>query len=224
MNVRLAGSFKTNAMKSINTYRNVYLHKGPRVAGLKRDPEEVFVTRTGHQYGTAEENLKEVKLFLSLKYAISDDMVLQVLTHKSFGNGIKPYNEKLSALGSKVLNLYMAKYVIDHNTTNELSINGKNLDVLGTPMSKELSGRMAVGLFAKSSKVNNVMFWNSYNQGLGFETSGEMKVSAQMMYALIGAVTFSHGKQIAEEFIKERFLGGEKPTLEDITVLVVEKK
>lgn len=180
------------------------------------------MTRTGIKYGVSAENLQHIKLFLDSKYAISDELALQVLTHKSFGNGIKPYNEKLSAMGSKVLNLYLSKYVIDHPTKNENAIDGKNLDVLGTPISRSLADRKAVGLFAKAAKLNSVMFWNSYNTGVGFESSGEMKVSAQMVYALVGAVAFQHGKSTAEEFIKEKLIGGQ-PSLEDIAVLVVEK-
>lgn len=202
--------------------RTIYLHKGPRVAGLKRDPQEAMVTHSGNIYGKSEENLKYIKGFLQDKYAISDDLALQVLTHKSFGNGIKPYNEKLSTMGSKILNLFLAKFVVEQPSTNELAVNGKNLDVLGSPMAKELAGRMSLGIFARSTKLNSIMFWKSYNHALGFETSGEMKVSAQMIYALIGAVTFSHGKAVAEEFIKEKFLES-SPSIEDITVSVVER-
>lgn len=207
---------------SFQGIRTIYLHKGPRVHGLKRDPQEVMVTHTGNIYGKSEENLKYVKGFLQDKYAISDDLALQVLTHKSFGNGIKPYNEKLSTMGSKILNLFLAKFVVEQPSTNELAVNGKNLDVLGSPMAKEMTGRMALGIFARATKLNSIMFWKSYNHSLGFETSGEMKVSAQMMYALIGAVTFSHGKVVAEEFIREKLLES-KPSIEDITISVVER-
>ncbi|KAJ9095526.1 hypothetical protein QFC19_007507 [Naganishia cerealis] len=201
---------------------HLYLHKGPRVSGLKRDPDEVFTTFTAHKYGENADNLRPIKQFLDDKYAISDELALQVLTHKSFGNGIKPYNEKLSAMGLKVLNLYCAKYTTDTPTTaNENAIDGKNVDVLGSPMAKELAGRLALGLFAKSHKLNQVLFWKSYNHSLGFEASGEMKVSAQMMYALIGAVTFTHGKTVAEEFILEKLMKA-SPSLEEISASVVE--
>lgn len=196
--------------------RNIYLHSGPRVAGIRRDPAEVFTTSSGHSYGTQPENLKHIKLFLQEEYAIPDEMALQVLTHKLFGNGIKPYNEKLSTMGSKLLNLVLAKYVVAKQTDNELAINGKNLDVLGTPMAKELGGRMSLGVFAKNSKLNTIMFWKLYNSLLSFERSGELKVSAQMMYALVGAVTFVHGKTAAEKFVEEKLIKGSQ-SLEQIT-------
>lgn len=225
MSVRQLASMRgvnTRICLRINPIRTIYLHKGDRVAGLKRDPEEVFTTNHGYKYGKTEENLKHIKSFLQDKYSISDDMALQVLTHKSFGNGIKPYNEKLSAMGTKILNLFCAKLVTDQATTNENAINGKNLDCLGSPMAKELSGRMSLGLFAKTTKLNTIMFWKSYNHDLSFESSGEMKVSAQMMYALIGAITFTHGKEVAETFIREKLFDA-KPSIEDITSTIIEQ-
>lgn len=212
----------TNVARNVECTRSIYLHKGPRVAGLKRDPEQVFVTNQGYKYGTDSENIKNIKQFLSDKYAVSDELTLQCLTHKSFGNGIKPHNEKLYALGSKLVQLYFAKYVIDTpNTNNESAINGKNFDVIGTPIAKELGSRMALGIFAKQNGLNSVMFWKSYNNKVNFASSGEMKVSAQMLLALVGAVNLVHGKQTAEEFIREKLLStGE---LEDITVKIVQE-
>ncbi|EGV65640.1 hypothetical protein CANTEDRAFT_112517 [Yamadazyma tenuis ATCC 10573] len=204
--------------------RNIYLHKGPRLSGLKKDPLEVFTTSDGHKYDNdVHQNVKYIQDFLSDKFHIGNELALQVITHKSFANGIKPYNEKLSAMGSKILNLHLAKLVIEQpsksSSVNELAINNKNLDVLGQPMSRELAGRLSLGVFAKLNKLNSVMFWNSYStQGLNFEASGEMKVSAQMVYAMIGAVHFTHGKKVAEEFINEKIF----PEVETITRDVVE--
>lgn len=207
-----------NIARSLKQFhRTIYLHRGHRISGLKKDPLEVF-TVNGISYDNIENNVKHVHEFLTEKYPITDELALQVLTHKSFGNAIKPHNEKLSAMGSKLLNLYFAKYVINKPTTNQLAINDKNLDVLGQPIAKELSGRLALGIFAKTSNLNRIMFWNSYSQGLSFEKSGELKVSAQMMYALIGAIDFSHGKLKAEEFITEMVA----PSIEAITKDIIQ--
>lgn len=214
--------FVTRGIIRADFARTIYLHKGARVSGLKRDPQEVFTTHKGVTYGKSEENLKYIKEFLSSKYQIPDDLALQVLTHKSFGNSIKPYNEKLTAMGSKMLNLFFAKHCISDTTTNDLSINGKNLDVLGSPIAKELSGGLSLGIFAKNHKLNSIMFWKSYNHDLSFESSGEMKVSAQMVKAMVGAVTIIHGKPAAEEFIQEKLLGS-TPSIQDITEAIVKK-
>ncbi|GEQ66714.1 hypothetical protein JCM33374_g377 [Metschnikowia sp. JCM 33374] len=184
--------------------RSVYMQS--RLA-IRKDPAQVLSVKSGHKYEQSETNLSSLKAFLSEKYAIPDDMALQVLTHKSFAGGMKPYNEKLSVLGSKLTNLFLGKYVLEGETSNDTAINGKNLDVLGTPMAKQLGGRMALGVFAKKSALNRVMFWKSYNHSLSFEASGELKVSAQMVYAMIGAVAFTHGKAVAENFLREKLLG-----------------
>ncbi|KAK6203206.1 ribonuclease-III-like-domain-containing protein [Scheffersomyces amazonensis] len=207
--------------------RTIYLHKGSRVAGLKRDPEEVFLSNKGYKYGISEDNLKYIKGFLQDKYRISDELILQVLTHKSFGNGIKPYNEKLSAMGAKLLNLFFAKYVVNKPSSNELVINGKNLDVLGSPIARELCGKTSMGVFAKNNQLNSVMFWKPNTKNIGFASSGELTISAQVMYALVGAITFSYGKRVAEQFIEEKILQGNgndtnSNKLETIAQVVVE--
>lgn len=195
----------------------------PSRAGIRKDPAQVLVTHGGVKYGSSEPNLRHIKLFLADKYQIPDDLALQVLTHKSFANGIKPYNEKLGVMGAKLLNLFSAKYVTDFSTQNALAVNGKNLDVLGTPMAKELTGRMALGVFAQKTKLNLVMFWKSYNHQLGFEDSGELRVSAQMMYALVGAVAFTHGKAHAETFVREKLMA-EPESIETIAAQFLELK
>lgn len=224
MNIRqLASGIRSQRnVLDIAIRRNIYLHTKKRVAGLKRDPEEVFRTSTGHGYGKSEENLKHIKAFLDSKYQLSDDLVLQVITHKSFGNGIKPYNEKLSAMGSKLLTLYCAKLVTESKSMNPNAVNEKNLDCLGSPIAREICGRLALGFFAKEKGLNSVMFWKSYNHQLSFELSGEMKVSAQMMFALIGAVNFVYGKKAAEEFIKDKLFNASN-SIEDIAAMAVER-
>lgn len=185
--------------------RSVYMQSR---LGIRKDPAQVLAVHSGHKYEPSETNLLLVKTFLLDKYAIPDEMALQVLTHKSFAGGMKPYNEKLSVLGSKLTNLFLGKYVLEQKTQNDTAINGNNVDVLGTPIAKELGGRMALGVFAKKLDLNRVMFWKSYNHLLSFEASGELKVSAQMVYAMIGAVAFVHGKTAAETFVREKLLGG----------------
>ncbi|CAH6722628.1 54S ribosomal protein L15, mitochondrial [[Candida] jaroonii] len=200
-----------NLLKSFQ--RNIYLHRGSRISGLKKHPEEVFTNYKGIKYEDIDSNTQYINEFLTDKFKIDNKLALQVITHKSFANGIKPHNEKLVAMGSRVLNLFLVKHVTSQQTTNELAINNQNLDILGQPFSRELSGRLSLGIFAKVEKLNTIMFWNTYEHGLSFENSGELKVSANLVYALIGAINFTHGKTVAEEFIKEKVL----PQVEDIT-------
>lgn len=218
--VSLRATTRTGVSRELVQARSIYLHTGPRVAGLRRDPKEALKTHNELEYGSSEA-VSKVKQFMA-NYSIPEDLALQALTHKSFANGIKPYNEKLVAMGLRVLNLFLAKHVIEQETSNENAINGKNLDVLGTPMAKELGGKMSLGLFARQHKLNESMFWKLHNHDLTFEKSGEMKVSAHMMYALVGAVAFVHGKRRAEEFVLEKLLKGDN-SLEVLTKQMVEE-
>lgn len=193
-------------MKTLALRRSVYV---PARLGIRRNPEDVLKTHAGALYGATAANLAPVTSFLDTQYAIPQDLALQVLTHKLFANGIKPYNEKLSVMGAKLMSLVLAKHVTDPPSASAMAVLGKNLDALGTPMARELGGRMLLGVFAQRHNLNKVMFWKLYNHSLSFERSGELKVSAQMMYALIGAVAFTHGKAKAEQFVREKLLTGE---------------
>ncbi|WLF79256.1 hypothetical protein PVL30_003008 [Lodderomyces elongisporus] len=213
-----------NSSNFLNTFnktftRSIYLHSGSRIEGLKRDPKEVFKNQKGVQYGANDQTLSSIKSFLGSKYQIPDDVALQIITHKSFGNGMKPYNIKLSVMGSKLLKLYTAKYVIHQQSTtpDKIKIEGKDLTKLGSLYSKELSGRDAAGYFAKVENLNKTMFWVSRDPTASFEASGELKVSGQLVHSLIGAVNFYHGKDVAEEFIGEKIMKG----LEEITKQLV---
>ncbi|KAI5949732.1 hypothetical protein KGF57_004555 [Candida theae] len=206
---------------TISFIRSLYLHKGPRVEGLKRDPKEVFVNHNGTEYELNQDNIQHIKSYLGSRYQIPDEIALQIITHKSFGNGIKPYNEKLAAMGSKLLSLFAAKHVVKKHTEKDakLVIEGKNLSILGSRAAKELYGRSSTGYFAKLNGLNNTMFWKSRNPTLRFESSGELKVSSQLLYSLIGAVNIYHGKAKAEEFISENLIKG----LEEITKELVHR-
>lgn len=200
---------------SVSFNRSLYLHQGPRVEGLKRDPKEVFVNHNGIEYELNQNNIKHIKTYLGSKYEIPDEIALQIITHKSFGNGIKPYNEKLAAMGSKLLSLFAAKHVVNKPTEKDakLVIDGKNLSILGSRIAKELYGRKSTGYFTKLNGLNEIMFWKSRNPTLKFESSGELKVSSQLLYSLIGAVNIYHGKAKAEEFISDNLIKG----LEEVT-------
>ena len=50
------------------------------------------------------------------------------------------------------------------------------MDVLGSPMSRELPSLKTAAIFAKSNNINEIMFWHTRNSTLGFESSGELKV------------------------------------------------
>ena len=54
---------KSSGITSAIFTRSIYLHKGPRIEGLKRDPESVFVSPKGTKYGVNEENIVNIKNF-----------------------------------------------------------------------------------------------------------------------------------------------------------------
>lgn len=87
----------------------------------------MFVNHNGIEYELNQDNIQHIKSYLGDKFQIPDEIALQIITHKSFGNGIKPYNEKLAAMGSKLLSLFAAKHVVNKPTEKDakLIISGK---------------------------------------------------------------------------------------------------
>ena len=105
------------------------------------------------------------------------------------------------------MNLFFMKTALNSPTKNDTtSISGKNLDSLGSKFSRTLCDRAPLALFAKEHKLSKIMFWTSYNPKLNMAQSGELKVSGQMMYALVGAVALAHGKHAAETFIQDKLV------------------
>lgn len=170
---------------------------------MQTPTEQKDVSSNGIKYELNQENIAEVKEFLGEKYAIPDEIALQALTHRSF-DSYKPHNEKLQALGIPLLRLYFIKHAINRPHLNNLLINGKNLDILGTPYSTVLYNAKTSGHFARHHGLNKKLFWKCTSANMGFEGSGEMKMSANLISSLIGAVNYIHGKKVAEEFIHEK--------------------
>ncbi|KAG7660689.1 uncharacterized protein J8A68_005806 [[Candida] subhashii] len=183
--------------RSVNytSIRSIYIRTPP-----KTEPVEDKQSALTEQQKT----IARVKEFLGEKYAIPDELALQVMTHKSF-DGLKPHHEKLQILGSHLMKLYFAKHAIQRPHKNdELAINGMNLDILSTPYHTALTNPRSLGYFAKHEKLNEGLRWKCSSTQLGFESSGEMRVSAMIVNSIVGAIDFVYGKQIAEEFIHEK--------------------
>lgn len=134
-------------LQSVRTV--IYLHKGPRINGLRRDPESYLRNPSGVLF--TEVNAKEcqdkVRSILQLpKYGInlSNELILQCLTHKSFAHGSKPYNEKLNLLGAQFLKLQTCIHSLKNGSPAESCENGQlslQFSNLGTKFAKELTSK-----------------------------------------------------------------------------------
>ncbi|CCE65337.1 hypothetical protein TPHA_0K02040 [Tetrapisispora phaffii CBS 4417] len=200
-----------------------YLHSGPRIRGIKRDPESYLKNPKGLSYNNikSDEYQQTIRKALNLeKYDInmSDDLLLQCLTHKSFAHGSKPYNEKLSLLGSQFLKYQASIYSINQKDTTkkdstniiENDINGLDFTNLGTSFSKLLISTAVLSKFVKEKKLNSLIFWKMRdNLKIDMKGSGEPLVCSTVLNALIGGMLSTNGIQKTKNFIEKELLNRE---------------
>ena len=151
-------------LQSVRTV--IYLHKGPRINGLRRDPESYLRNPSGVLF--TEVNAKEcqdkVRSILQLpKYGInlSNELILQCLTHKSFAHGSKPYNEKLNLLGAQFLKLQTCIHSLKNGSPAESCENGQlslQFSNLGTKFAKELTSKNTACTFVKLHNLGPVSY------------------------------------------------------------------
>jgi len=200
----------TRSAGIINTTRSIgYLHKGPRVRGLLRDEADYLVSPKGLTYGENEENLSSLKSFLGEEYKLPNNIALQILTHKSFSHGLKPFNEKLAIFGSHFLKFKTSVYQItsENNLSSEKSINGLELEQLGTLDSRNLISKFVLAEFIRQQNIGDSIFWKKRNPLItNSKVSGEDSVYARSLEAIVGAIILQHGKSKAEKFVDEILL------------------
>lgn len=187
---------------SYHQQRSIVFVRGQRVQGLIRDPSEVL-SSDGVKYGTENNNLTPLKnylnsLKLSTKIDFSDDFLLQILTHKSFAHGSKPYNAHISFLGEQILQLCATKHVIGQSG---------NLDAVGSMAHRIMWSDKLLAAFAESKGIDKVFFCKKALPGGNIDKLYKPKsIYATITSSLIGAITSKYGKNIAEEFIEKELI------------------
>lgn len=218
-------NLSTNMIKKFVTPINqfvrsiTYLHSGPRVRGLKKDPRESLKSPSGLHYENLDVNTYHLKIkerlnFSSYDLHLSDPIILQCFTHKSFSQGSKPYNEKLALLGSQFLKYHVSVYSLKQ--ANEMSpvksqnvqstINGLNFTNLGTQLSKLLISRNTAAGFIKAKQLDELIFWNRRDSLKSSKFNGEHTVCSSVLNALIGGILTFNGQEKTANFIDSELL------------------
>lgn len=200
----------------------VYLKDGvSRARGLKKQDEEYLTAANGIKYPGTQETLQPTKEFLGDAFKLSDDLILQTITHKSFAHGKRPFNESLSILGKEFLRLETGSFAVNQESSNPSRIANANFDI--SPNAVELlSSVKAIAEVSKRAGIANCIFWKKRADGLSPKQSGEVSVHAKTIAALVGAILVTHGQTKASDFIKTKLLAGPYSLL-DIAKSIYEK-
>lgn len=191
------------SLTSINLNRSIVYVRGQRVQGLIRDPSEIL-SADGVQYGANESTLKNIKEYISnLKLSenieLQDDILLQIITHKSFAHGSKPYNSQLSFLGEQILQLVSTKYILKESNNSLLPI--------GSLAHRIMWSDKLLAKFAESKGLDNVFFCKKALPGGKIDKLYKPKgIYSTITSSLIGAITSKYGLKVAEEFIETELI------------------
>ncbi|QPG73622.1 hypothetical protein FOA43_000934 [Brettanomyces nanus] len=209
---------------NIQQARSVVFVRGERVRGLIRDPEDIL-TSNGRRYGLNDANLKPLKQFLGDEYKLTDKMILQVITHKSFAHGTRPYNEKLSILGEELLRLAASKYALAKGVVNgdasdyKFSVGDINFDCLGSLTHRLIVTNRLLSEYAESQGIDKVFFCKvalprNYSQDQAKDYKPKAMYST-ITSSLVGAIAIQRGKNTAEKFVQEKVLAGILPAINE---------
>lgn len=202
-----------------------YLHTGSRVRGLKRDPAEALKNPEGLHYDSFKENeLSQVRKALRLEennIALPDGVILQCVTHKSFAQGIKPYNQKLAMLGSHFLKYQASVYSLkqqdasssDPTVDSQNKINGLNFSNLGAQLSKSIISKDVVAKHIKEKQLDSLVFWNKRDIDRDHKYNGEYTVLQSVLNAFVGSIYLLNGAEKAGEYVNNELLGESKTSL-----------
>jgi large subunit ribosomal protein L15 len=209
----LTSSIKQSCARSIG-----YLHKGTRVRGLIRDEAEYLKSPKGVPYELSEQNISGLKKYLGQEYQLPDKLLLQILTHKSFAHGQKPFNEKLSVYGQHFLKFRTTLFTI-HEGSEEIK-----LDNLGSEEAKRLISPVVLAEYIRSlhNDVAGSIFWKKRDALITNPSqSGENQIYASTAFAIVGSILLQHGKDKAAKFVDEVLL---KESSENSLVAIAKRR
>ncbi|KAJ5620943.1 hypothetical protein N7510_004927 [Penicillium lagena] len=152
---------------------------------------------------------------------LSEELKWLTVTHKSFDQGRRGFNDRLAFLGKRIVQLQASLALVQNpETTPERPLTDKfgrtifshpaldGLHNISLEKKSFLTDRKKLADVARSYDLEKVIRWNPKDpEGPnGLKTSGFDLVLAHTLYAVIGALSLEQGGQVASKVAKERIL------------------
>lgn len=142
----------------------------------------------------------------ALPRKLSDETAMQIFTHKSFNHGKLAYNEKLAFLGRRVLYLRLSEFLISRPTSSDTAIEGADIDAISTRRLEDILSLQRLGDLALSLQgLPSLLRWKPKDVK-DKQASGERKVAAEALMALVGAIESQFGAVKAKEFVDDKVI------------------
>ncbi|RAL12773.1 mitochondrial 54S ribosomal protein mL57 [Aspergillus homomorphus CBS 101889] len=146
---------------------------------------------------------------------LSDEVKWLAVTHKSFDQGRRGYNDRIAFLGKRIVKLQASLALVGHSAAppsrdafgrkpfrhpaleglNNLSFNTKNF----------MTHKSKLADLAQKYQLQKVLRW-APRMPLNLESSGLELILAHTMYAIVGAIALEKGGNVANQVARERIL------------------
>ncbi|KAF2437168.1 hypothetical protein EJ08DRAFT_602148 [Tothia fuscella] len=148
---------------------------------------------------------------------LSDEVKWLAITHKSFDQGKRGFNDRLSYLGKRIVDLQTSMALVsaprgrsaqgpdeyDRVPFHHPALEG--LANLSERTKAEMLGKTRVAQLAQNQGLDKVMRWKP-RKADNLLGSGQDVVLAQALYGIIGALALERGGEVAARITKEKIL------------------
>ncbi|KAK1143870.1 hypothetical protein N8T08_005983 [Aspergillus melleus] len=148
---------------------------------------------------------------------LSDEIKWLAVTHKSFDQGRRGFNDRLAFLGKRLVQL-QASLALAQSPGNAASATPdahgrqpfshpalEGLDNLSHNTKNFLTSKSNLAELARKYEMDKVLRWSPRKPD-NLQTSGIELVLAHTMYAVVGAVSLEKGGHVANQVARERIL------------------
>ncbi|KAK2748989.1 hypothetical protein FQN57_007272 [Myotisia sp. PD_48] len=145
---------------------------------------------------------------------LSEEVKWQVITHKSFDQGRRGFNDRMAFHGKQIILLQASLALIQSTPAHSASISPdshgtpsplQGIEILSRPTRTMLTSRQAFATLARKYGLVDILRWVPRKRD-DLTESGIDTVLTQAMYAVIGAIAFQNGGRVANEITRERIL------------------
>ncbi|EZF73666.1 hypothetical protein H105_04475 [Trichophyton soudanense CBS 452.61] len=149
---------------------------------------------------------------------LSEEVKWQAVTHKSFDQGRRGFNDRLAYFGKQIILLQASLALVQNPTAyaqpskpdpfERLPYDSaalKGLEVLSQNTRSQLTRKKQMSALARHYGINEVMRWVPRMQH-DLTESGVDTIYTHAMYAVIGAIALEHGSKVANEIVRDRIL------------------
>ncbi|KAL2833498.1 ribonuclease-III-like-domain-containing protein [Aspergillus pseudoustus] len=148
---------------------------------------------------------------------LSDEVKWLAVTHKSFDQGRRGFNDRLAFLGKRIVMLQSSLALVQSPVNTQAATPDpfgrepfthpalEGLPNLSLPTQKYLTNKDHLAKLAQDYQLEEVLRWSPRKPN-NLRSSGIALVLAHTMYALVGAISLEKGNKVANQVARERIL------------------